>query len=128
MNISDTTGNNKTVVNFGNVYVPNVYLPIITKDSYAAGYIDRFFVGRRNLAEMTETNQRDFNACDNRVYNKMDIKWKLTGPEYNVYSNGKVLEYTGVVNYNTLRIYDLRRIFPSASVILNNPRQFWRGF
>ena len=38
------------------------------------------------------------------------------------------LESTGVVDYNILRINQAAQVFPQISTILNNPRQFWRGF
>jgi hypothetical protein len=41
---------------------------------------------------------------------------------------GKMLETTGVVDYNILRINQAAQVFPQISTILNNPRQFWRGF
>ena len=40
----------------------------------------------------------------------------------------KTLQTTGVVNYNNLTIRDIQSYIPNINIILNNPKQFWRGF
>ena len=47
--------------------------------------------------------------------------------EFNVY-NGKMLEAVGVVNYNKYRILEAQKVIPKIDLILNNPKQFWRGY
>jgi hypothetical protein len=33
-----------------------------------------------------------------------------------------------VVNYNNFRIRDAQVYIPNIQIVLNNPKQFWRGF
>ena len=77
--------------------------------------------------DIFETNNKDYNLANSSYFNKTKIDWKITGTEFNVY-NGKMLETTGVVNYNTLRIRDASAYIPNIDLILNNPKQFWRGY
>ena len=60
-------------------------------------------------------------------FKKIKIDWKITGPEFNIYID-KTLQTTGVVNYNNLTIRDIQSYIPNINIILNNPKQFWRGF
>lgn len=127
--IYDTPDNIRNIVglNAYNYFLPSSYIPTITLDEYQYGYITRYFVGNINYSNIVETNARDYNVTNSGFYKKTKITWKVSGPEYNVY-NGKMLETTGVVDYNKLRINQAAAIFPQITTILNNPRQFWRGF
>lgn len=125
--IEDTPIIYKNVIQTGDNYNPTVYLPQLGKKDYDLGYIDRYFVGKRNQNDMIETSPRDYNMTDVKIYKKIKISWKISGPEYNVY-NGKVLETTGVVNYNNLSIRSASQVFKNAKLILFNTKQFWRGF
>lgn len=107
--------------------LPETYIPIITSDQYEYGYITRYFISRINMFYLTETTSQCFKLVDSKFFIKTKIMWKVSGPEFNVYNNN-ILEITGVVNYNKLRIIDLNSIIFGSDVILNNPRQFWRGF
>jgi hypothetical protein len=60
-------------------------------------------------------------------FTKVQINWKITGTEFNVYT-GKLLETVGVVNYNTYRIKEAQFVILNIDQILNNPKQFWRGY
>lgn len=110
-----------------NFSLPETYIPIITSDDYEYGYITRYFISRINMFYLTETTVQYFKLVDSRFFIKTKIMWKVSGPEFNIYNNN-ILEITGVVNYNKLRITDLNSIIFGSDVILDNPRQFWRGF
>lgn len=127
--IKDTPNAIKGIVGLGSYdyQTPSTYIPTISQNDYDYGYIKRFFVGRINYFDVIETNNKDFNLANSSYFNKISIDWKITGPEFNVY-NGKMLETTGVVNYNNLRIRDAGVYIPNIAIILNNPKQFWRGF
>ena len=127
--IKDTPDSIKGLVGLSsyNYITPSTYIPIITQDDYDYGYITRFFVARINYVDIFETNNKDYNLANCSYFNKTKIDWKITGTEFNVY-NGKMLETTGVVNYNTLRIRDASAYIPNIDLILNNPKQFWRGY
>lgn len=127
--IKDTPIEVRSAVNLGSYsyLTPVNYIPTITQKDLDLGYIDRFFVGKINYFDAYETNNKDYNLANSSYYNKVKIKWKITGPEFNKYS-GKMLETTGVVNYNVLRIKQASIYIPNIQIVLNNPKQFWRGF
>ncbi len=127
--IYDTPPRTQTIVGLNSYkYLqPSTYIPTITQKDYDEGYISRFFVGRINYFEVIETNYKDFNMTDSSYFTKVKINWKITGPEFDVYS-GKLLETVGVVNYNKYRIIEAQRVIANIDRILNNPKQFWRGY
>jgi hypothetical protein len=127
--IYDTPNSVKNIVGLGSFDFakPSTYIPTITKDDYDRGYIDRFFVARINYFDVIETNYKDYNIANTSYFIKTKIDWKITGPELNTYI-GKTLQETGVVNYNNFRIRDARVYIPNIQIVLNNPKQFWRGF
>ena len=127
--IYDTPLATRNIVGLNNYQYlqPSTYLPTITQKDYTEGYINRFFVGRINYFEVIETSYKDFNMTDTTYINKVQINWKITGVEFNVY-NGKMLETVGVVNYNKYRILEAQKVIPKIDLILNNPKQFWRGY
>lgn len=110
-----------------NFVQPSTYIPTVDQKDYDNGYITRYFIGRINYFQVTETNAKDYNIANPAYFAKSKIKWKITGPEFNVY-NKKTLETTGVVDYNILRINEAAQYIKNIEVVLNNPRQFWRGF
>ena len=124
--IPDTIGKYKNVVLIGDYYVPTTHVPVIDERVYESGYVDRYFVSKRNQLNIIETSVRDYNATDASVYVKLHVLWKISGPKYNVY-DGKILQTTGVVNYNTKRIDEITQTF-KVNHVITNPVQFWRGF
>ena len=118
---------NKLGLGFYKYNIPSTYIPSITDQDYSLGYIIRYFVGKRNYFELIETNAKGYNLADTTFYIKFLLNWKITGPEYNIYT-GKTLQTTGVVNYNSLRIREGSSIIKGFDVVINNPRQFWRGY
>ena len=127
--IRDTPSSVRNIVglrNF-NFFTPATYIPTITQEDYDNGFINRFFVARINYFNVFETNQKEYNLTNEKFFAKTNIQWKITGPKFNVYS-GKLLETTGVYNYNILRIREAESLIKNINVILNDPLQFWRGF
>ena len=127
--IYDTPNKERGIVGLEsyNFITPSTYIPTITEDDYDTGYIDRFFIARINYFDIIETNYKDYNIANMSFFKKIKIDWKITGSEFNVYI-GKTLQDTGVVNYNNRVINDLISYIPNINIILNNPKQFWRGF
>ena len=127
--IYDTPQQTQNIVGLSNYKFlqPSTYIPTITQKDYTEGYINRFFVGRINYFEVIETSYKDFNMTDTTYFTKVQINWKITGVEFNVY-NGKMLETVGVVNYNKYRILEAQKVIPKIDLILNNPKQFWRCY
>lgn len=127
--IQDTPDSIKSKLGLGsyNYNIPTTYTPKITPQDYDLGYIKRYFVGKRNFFDIIETDAKGYKLADNNFYTKSSIDWKISGPEYNVYQ-GKMLQTTGVVNYNTKRIKEASFYIKGIETVLNNPRQFWRGY
>jgi len=127
--IYDTPNSVKNIVGLGSFDFakPSTYIPTITQNDYDRGYIDRFFVARINYFDIIETNYKDYNVANTSYFIKTKIDWKITGPEFNTYI-GKTLQETGVVNYNNFRIRDAQTYIKNINIVLNNPKQFWRGF
>lgn len=127
--IKDTPNFIKNKLSLGSYYynLPSTFTPTINKDDLERGYIKRYFIGKRNFFDFIETNAKGFNEAETVFYTKVSIDWKITGPEYNIYKD-KTLEITGVVNYNILRIKQAAAIIKGIETVLNNPRQFWRGY
>jgi len=127
--IYDTPNSVKTIVGLGSYsfVTPSTYTPTITVDDYDNGYIDRFFISRINYFDIIETNYKDYNTTNINYFKKIKIDWKITGSEFNIYID-KTLQTTGVVNYNNLTIRNIQSYMPNINIILNNPKQFWRGF
>ena len=124
--IEDTNINTKSIVGLDsyNYYNPSPDLPKITKQTLDYGYVNRYFIGKINTDDYIETNARDFNLADTKFYKKIQILWKISGPQYNVYK-GNILQTTGVINYNALRILEVQNIISSVQL---QPSQYWRGF
>lgn len=127
--IPDTPNSIKTRVGLQsyNYIQPSTYIPTLTQKEYDEGYIDRYFLGKINYFDVIETNLKDYNISNSSYFIKLKIKWKITGPEFNVYE-GRVLQTAGVVNYNKLQIQEAGRKIKNIEVVLNNPKQFWRGY
>lgn len=125
--INDTPDNLKNLINGQFIFVPISSLPYISLRDYNDGYINRYFVGRINFTDVYETNFNDYSITDRKFYRKHEIKWKITGSEYNIYNNRILLE-EGVVDYNLKKIKELENIFKDIRNVLNNPKQFWSGY
>lgn len=125
--IPDTPNNIKSLINAPEIYSPSVYKPSVTEKDYNNGFINRYFVGRINYEDFFETSIMDYNLAPTNFYKKIIIKWKITGPKYNIYT-GKMLETVGVVDYNFARISEARVKFPEIQMILTDLTQFWRGY
>lgn len=127
--IYDTPDSVKNIVGLGgfNFVKPATYIRTIIETDYDRGYINRFFVGRINYFDVVETSYKEYNMTNTSYFIKIKIDWKITGPEFNTYI-GKTLQETGVVNYNNLQIRGAQFYIPNIQIIINNPKQFWRGF
>jgi hypothetical protein len=106
---------------------PSTYIPTITDKDYENGYIKRYFVSNRNYLNVIETDAKSYRTADVNYFKKVSIDWKITGVEFNEYV-GKMLQTTGVVDFNKLRIKQAASIIKGIETVLNNPKQFWRGY
>lgn len=89
---------------------PTPYKPTLTSYDYGIGFIDRYFIQKRTLAEKTvmEINLEQFNNISTNpsnnnissyIYNAIGISWYISGN----------IEY--VINYNKKQVIDAEKTF-----------------
>ena len=105
---------------------PSYSKPIVTKNSYSKGYIQRYFVQKINDLTITEVNKDKYNDIYSQYYNKVIIKWIISGPKNNVYKN-KILEIKGVQEQNIQTLVENEKFMKGIKNYLNNPLEFWGG-
>ena len=108
------------------VTFPNYYKPIVTKNEYSKGYINRYFVQKINDLIITEVDKNIYNKIYVTVYNKLSIRWIISGPKNNVYKN-KMLDRTGVTEQNIKTLNVSENKMKGLKTYLNNPLEFWGG-
>ena len=92
-----------------NVTFPNYYKPIVTKNEYSKGYINRYFVQKINDLIITEVDKNIYNKIYVNYFNKLVIQWIISGPK----------------NIQTLVEYE--KSMKGIKNYLNNPLEFWDG-
>ena len=123
--------NIKTYQNIGGTILDNQVYPVYfkpfpkTKD-YSIGYINRNFVQKINDLTITEVNKNKYNEISSTVYNKLSIRWIISGPKNNVYKN-KMLDRTGVTEQNIKTLNVSENKMKGLKTYLNNPLEFWGG-
>ena len=60
------------------------------------------------------------------VYNKLSIRWIISGPKNNVYKN-KILNRIGVTEQNVKILNVSENKMMGIKNYLNNPLEFWNG-
>lgn len=115
----------------------NLRTPIYTKlpptdDDFSRGYMKRFFAYKRNeynkiFFEIDEPQAKSYTSSDSGMnqllYGMLEIKWKLTGPEFDEYYNG-ILVKPGVVDTNSRIIEENSKKFRIFASVVNNPREY----
>jgi hypothetical protein len=109
-----------------NITFPSYYKPNITKNDYSKGYINRYLVQKINDLIITEVNKENYNGISKNYYNKLVIKWIISGPKNNQYNN-KILERKGVQEQNIQTLNDGEKSMKGLKTYLNNPLEFWGG-
>jgi hypothetical protein len=105
---------------------PSYSKPNITKDNYSKGYIYRYLVQKINDSTITEVNKDKYNDINSQYYNKIVIKWIISGPKNNQYKN-KILDRKGVQEQNIQTLVEDEKKMKGLKVYLNNPLEFWGG-
>ena len=75
---------------------------------------------------ITEVNKNKYNEISSTVYNKLSIRWIISGPKNNVYKN-KMLDRTGVTEQNIKTLNVSENKMKGLKTYLNNPLEFWGG-
>ena len=108
------------------VTFPNYYKPIVTKNEYSKGYINRYFVQKINDLIITEVDKNIYNKIYVNYFSKLVIQWIISGPKNNVYKN-KILDRKGVQEQNIQTLVEYEKKMKGLKVYLNNPLEFWGG-
>jgi len=123
--------NIKTYQNIGGTILDNQVYPVYfkpfpkTKD-YSLGYINRYFVQKINDLIITEVNKNKYNQISSTVYNKLSIRWIISGSKNNVYKN-KILDRIGVTEQNVKILNVSENKMMGIKNYLNTPLEFWNG-
>ena len=123
--------NIQTYQNIGGTVLDNQVYPVYfkpfpkTKD-YSLGYINRYFVQKINDLTITEVDKNKYNEISSALYNKLSIRWIISGPKDNIYKN-KILERVCVREQNIKILNTNEKKMTGIKNYLNNPLEFWNG-
>lgn len=102
----------KSVTTNTNVFTaPKIHFPSLTVDDYKAGFVTRYFIGRRNSrSDIMEIKVDQYNTINNpttgldgSIYMGISFDWKLTGPLHDI-KDGMNIEY-GVYDTNDRMVH-----------------------
>lgn len=121
-------------VTISNTVSPVYYHGVPTMEDYSAGVFKRFFVYRRNYSdlfldffEVDEEQYKSWSKVNKGIseilYNGFTINWKLTGPEYDVAQDNRIIEF-GVYDTNKRLAQYYDREFPGTSKVLTDYLEF----
>ena len=89
-------------------YVPELHIPQPTEEEYAEKFMFRYFAKKSNdkNAAAIEIDQSSF---ENGVkmspfYIGVKVLWKIAGSINDVYSEDGILQETGILNYNSVKV------------------------
>ena len=94
-------------VDMSNDVYPSYYKPFPTLKDYEKGYINRYFVQKINDLIITEVNKNKYNEISSTVYNKLSIRWIISGPKNNVYKNASGHAFTKNENIKGIELRPL---------------------
>ncbi len=101
-------------------------------DDYKLGYIERFFVKKRNdiTSRIIEIDKDQYDllgqtnvGIDNDLYFGISLKWKISGPEYDIIENGRV-KVSGIVDTNTRTLFSKEVSMPGIKNFLSDLREY----
>jgi len=124
--ITPTDYNNIGGIDLSNQVYPSYFKPMSSKLDYTKGYLYRYFVQKINDLTIIEVNKDLYNNISVKYYNKIFIKWIISGPKNNQYNNN-ILERKGVQEQNTKTLTDSEKKMKGIKNYLNNPLEFWVG-
>ncbi len=124
--ITPTDYNNIGGLDLSNQVYPSYFKPSPSKLDYTKGYLYRYYVQKINDSTIIEVNKDLYNNISVKYYNKIFIKWILSGPKNNQYNNN-ILERKGVQEQNIQTLNDGEKNMKGLKTYLNNPLEFWDG-
>lgn len=106
-----------------NYTAPVSFLPVPTELDYSTGFINRFFIQKRNepYSTIQEIDVFQYNTINTRnrpgisglMWNSVEIKWTIKGV------------YAEMLNLQEIAKAEQQN-FPSLSTFLKNPLEFWK--
>lgn len=124
--ITPTDYSNIGGIDLSNQIYPSYFRPFPEQKDYLKGYFNRYLVQKINDLTITEVNKDVYNNISELYYNKIFIKWIITGQKNNQYKN-KILEIKGVQEQNVQTLNDAEKRMKGLKNYLNNPLEFWGG-
>ena len=109
-----------------NQVYPEYFKPSPSIKDYSKGYIYRYFVQKINNLTITEVDKDKYNQISSQLYNKLTIRWTITGSKENVYNN-KILERIGVKEQNIKTLSNGNSKMRGLKNYITNPLEFWAG-
>lgn len=102
--------------------------PQPTKLDIAAGKMQRYFIKRKNDANILEVNLTQYsnwlsNIIDKKMYDGVEIKWYISGPIDNQHEHGVIVP--GVITNNGKQQSFAARIIPELAIRLANPLELY---
>lgn len=120
------------VTEMGNFRTPIPSKKVPTRDDFAKGHMQRYFIYKRNEvnrvffeidAEQAKKYDLKRHGINQVLYGMESVTWKLTGPEFDEYYKG-ILYTPGVVDSNSRIILKVTNKFPIFERIVTNPREY----
>ena len=106
------------------------FIPSPTDSDYKKGYIDRYFVQKRNDkgAPIYEVSSYDYaKTTRNSFYGGVIMKWRISGPLQPVYNADSSVKDKGVLESNKNSILLHKQQIPNLKLYLSNLRQFYKS-
>lgn len=106
-----------------------------TGDELKDGVMKRYFVYKRNEPgrvffeideKQTKTYETRGKGVNQFIYGLLEINWKITGIEFDVYDDNNILIEAGIVDTNRRIVLRNSKKFPILAKILTNYREFSR--
>ena len=107
---------------------PITYKPIISPSDYKLGYIDRYFLKKRNEQKFIEIDESQYKSwergtIDSNVYDALNFRWFISGNIQDI-KLGDVVQY-GIITKNTRQIQYAQQQLPGIQNILKDPLQYY---
>jgi hypothetical protein len=104
-----------------------------TGDELKDGIMKRYFVYKRNepnrvFFEIDQKQSKTYNlrneGINEFIYGLLEINWKITGVEFDVYDSNNILIQAGIVDTNRRIVLRNSKKFPILAKLLTNYREF----
>lgn len=111
------------------------HAPFPTQEDYDVGYIDRFFMKRRNgtgqpIIEISEDSYNNLNENPNTFYSVLHkttkLRWKISGNKHDKFNSDGLRVDSGVYETNKRVLFDLESEFDGITNYLSNLLQYYK--